>query len=130
MAAAVAKVMPGKTSNSCSLIKGVVKSTLSAVKGGELNGKVTAARLLQLWALATPSILFTNGDRAGELHRQIALQLVDRVLETVTDKPRTLHIRAKHWAETISAQQQQQQQKRQLPSQPVQPVHSKQQCQQ
>ena len=69
---------------------------VSVVKRGELDGKDAATRLLQLWALATPSMLSANADRAGEVHMKIALQLVDCVLETAADKPRTFHIRAKH----------------------------------
>ena len=66
---AVAKAAPGKTTDSPSRVEDVVRSTVSAVKCNELKSKVTAARLLQLWELATPSILSASTDRAGELHR-------------------------------------------------------------
>ena len=94
-------------------------------KEGILDGRVTAARLLQLVALAPPSMLFANADRAGELHRRIVSKFGDCVLETAADKPCTFHVRPKHWAETIFAQQQQRQPKQQSLPQEAQTMRSK-----
>ena len=97
-------------------------------KEGILDGRVTAARLLQLVALAPPSMLFANTDRAGELHRRIVSKFGDCVLETAADKPCTFHVRPKHWAETIFAQQQQRQPKQQSLPQEAQTMRSKRVC--
>ena len=48
---------------------------------------MTAARLLELWALAIPSILASSVRSVGNLHKQITSDLVACVLELSADKP-------------------------------------------
>ena len=62
------KVASVKTTGFLSSVEDVVKPTVSAVKGTKSDSKVTVARLLQLWALATLSILSANNDKPGKLH--------------------------------------------------------------
>ena len=55
------------------------------VRGSKRDGKVTAARLLELQALATPSILTSGVEGVENLHRQITSELVACVLEFSAD---------------------------------------------
>ena len=52
---------------------------MALVRGSELDDKVTAARLLELWALAIPSILVSRVEGVVNLHRQITSELVGSV---------------------------------------------------
>ena len=64
---------------------------------------MTAARLLELWALATPSILASSVEAVGNLHRQITSELVACVLELSADKPRTFNLHKRTWADLLTA---------------------------
>ena len=68
MAMALTKVTPAKSTSFLSHVEDVVRPPVSAVKGSKSDGKVTVVRLLQLWALATLSILSANNDKSGKLH--------------------------------------------------------------
>ena len=53
-AAALTKLATDKTDSPLKRVEEMVRTTMVLVRGSELDGKVTAARLLELWALATP----------------------------------------------------------------------------
>ena len=90
MAAALTKLATDKTDKTDSPLKRVgamVRTKMVLVRGSELDGKVTAARLLELWALATPSVLASSVEGVRNLHRQITSELIACVLELSADKP-------------------------------------------
>ena len=91
VAAALTKLATDKTDSPLERVE-MVRTTMVLVRGSELDGKVTAARLLKLWALATPSILASSVEGVGNLHRQITSELVACVLELSADKPRTFNM--------------------------------------
>ena len=103
VAAALTKLATDKTDSPLKRVEEMVRTTMVLVRGSELDGKVTAARLLELWALATPSILASSVEGVGNLHRQITSELVACVLELSADKPRTFNIRARTWADLLTA---------------------------
>ena len=62
------------------------------MRGSTLDGRVTLARLLKLWAFSTPSILASRVEGVGNIHRQIVLDLVACVLELSADKLQTFNV--------------------------------------
>ena len=85
--AALIKLATDKTESSLKRVEAMVRTTMVLVRGSECDGKVTAARLLELWALATPSILASSVEGVGNLHRQITSELVACVLKLSAKKP-------------------------------------------
>ena len=71
VAAALTKLATEKTDSPLKHVEEMVRTTTTLARGSELDGKVTAARLLELWALATFSILASSVEGVGNLHRQI-----------------------------------------------------------
>ena len=71
VAVALIKLATDKTESSLKRVEAMVRTTIVLVRGSEFDGKVTAGRLLELWALATPSILASSVEGVGNLHRQI-----------------------------------------------------------
>ena len=71
LASALTKLATDKTDSPLKRVEEMVRTTMILARGSELDSKVTAARLLELWALATPSILESSVEGVGNLHRQI-----------------------------------------------------------
>ena len=103
VAAALTKLATDKTDSPLKHVEEMVRTTMGLVRGSGLDGKVTAARLLELWALATTSILATSVEGLGNLHRQITPELVACVLELSADKSRTFIICARTWVDLLTA---------------------------
>ena len=71
LASALTKLATDKTDSPLKRVEEMVRTAMVLVRGCELDGKLTAARLLEPWALATPSILASSVEGVGNLHRQI-----------------------------------------------------------
>ena len=70
----------------------MVRTTMALMTGSPLDDRVTVARLLKLWTFATSSILASRVEGVGNIHRQIALELVACVLELSADEPQTFNV--------------------------------------
>ena len=92
-AAVLIKLATDKTDSPLKCVEEMVRTTMALVRGNELDSKVTAARLLELWAPATPSILASSVEGVENFYRQITSELVACVLELSADKLRTFNIR-------------------------------------
>ena len=104
MAVVLTEMTANSTYSSRRCIKKLVKFTMELVRGSELDGTVTAVRLLELWVLATPTIPAAPTNRVAGFYRQIASELVMCLLEPVVEKLPSFNVRTRTWTNKLCTQ--------------------------